>query len=449
MKWILFLLVVVYASLVSSQALAGFEKNQYRERVAIHVKNAEEIFLLKRAEIEIDHCSREEFTVYAYATPEEVQLIQYLGFPVIPAPVTIGRDSKAVAYHTYDTLTSELQSLASAYPQLAKLSSLGKSTEKRELWVMKISDNVATDECEPEVKYVSTMHGDEVVGQEMCVYLIRLLLEKYGKDERITKLVDDLEIWIVCDMNPDGTALKRRYNAQWVDLNRNFPDVQSDPTNDPTGRATETQLMMKFTAEHNFCLSLNYHGGAVVVNYPWDTKAGDVPDIAFTKHLSLGYSKLNSPMYHSTSFKDGITNGYDWYEVNSGMQDWNYHWHNCLDLTIEVSQQKWPNADTLPQYWQENQASMLWCLAQARRGIHGVVKDKNSGNPIAAKIEVTGIAKSLTASPTLGDYHKLLMPGTYTVKFSAPGYQDYVASNILVEDNDTKLTVVNVTMQAK
>lgn len=449
---VLFLFFLLLSqSFLWSQALYGYEMNQFRERVAISIESKEEIAILVRADIEIDRCSLEEKTAYAYATPEEMKLIEFLGFKVAPAPVLIGENTRENSYHTYETLTAKLQQFAKDYPSIARLESIGQSVEKRELWILKISDNVEVDEAEPEVKYISTMHGDEVVGQEMLVYLIQLLLENYGKDARLTALVNDLEIWIMPDMNPDGTAKKRRYNAQWVDLNRNFPDVQSDATEDPTGRAVETQAMMKFTAAHSFCLSLNFHGGAVVMNYPWDTMAGDPPNVELVRSLCLGYSKRNLPMYNSSSFKEGITNGYDWYEVNSGMQDWNYHWHNCLDLTVEVSQQKWPGADTLPQYWKDNKESLLWSLAQARRGIKGIVKDKVTQKPVAAKIQVPNISKTFVPEKKHGYYNLVLMPGTYTIKFTAPGYQDYVLSNVKVEDNDTNIKNVNIEMipQAK
>jgi carboxypeptidase D len=423
--------------------------NRFRERMLVTIHGREDIGKLAQAAIEIDRCSGlSEKEVYAYATPYEVELIRGLGFAVQAAPEYIGQDSRDAAYHTYATLTQDLQNLASQYPQLAKLESIGKSVQGRELWALKISDNVGSDEAEPEAKYVCAMHGDEVVGKELAFYLARHLLENYNNDAWITQLVNDVEFWVIPSMNPDGTELKRRYNANYVDLNRNFPDPQDDPNNTPAGRAIETQNMMSFTAARNFVLALNYHGGAVVVNYPWDTKAGDVPDIALTKFVSLGYSKRNLPMYKSTSFKDGITNGYDWYEVNGGMQDWNYHWYGCLELTLEASQSKWPDASTLNQYWSDNRDSMLWYLSQARRGVHGTVREAGSGKSLRAEVNVLEIDKTTLSSQLHGDYHRLLMPGTYTLRFSAPGYQTATYDNVTVADSDITPTVLNTELQS-
>lgn len=448
MKKFLIVLFIFAISFTSAQ-IQNSEINKYRERVAVSRDGRSDITQLKKMAIEVDYCS--EFTrsrAYVFATPEEQALLKHLGYTVTPAPVIIGKNSRSYSYHTHETVTSELRDLANKYPKLARLYSIGKSGKGRDLWILKISDNVEKDEQEPEIKYISTMHGDEIVGQELLIFLAKLLLENYGKDPQMTKLVNGLEIWLMPNMNPDGTASKRRYNADWVDLNRNFPDPQKDKENSPSGRAIETQHMMKFTAEHNFCLSLNFHGGAVCVNYPWDTMYGQVPDIKLTLFLSLGYSKRNAPMYSSSSFKDGVTNGYDWYEVNGGMQDWNYHWHNGLELTIELSGRKWPNASTIPQYWKENKDSLVWFLEQGFRGVHGVVTDAKTGKPLKAVVDVLEIGKPVVSCPKNGDYHRILMPGNYTIKFSADGYES-VTKSITVKDSTNIDSYLNIELQKK
>jgi len=444
-SWIIFIALLALLSF----PLAQYDRpdlNQYRERVAIEINSLDDIKTLIKAEIDMDYCSVSDGKIaYAYATPEEVKVIEYLGYKTYPAPVEIGRDSSDAAYHTNDTIASDFKALEAAYPNLAKVESLGKSVQNRDIWAIKISDNVQQDETEPEVKYVSTMHGDEVVGMEMTIMLAKLLLEQYGKDARLTGLVNDLELWLIPDMNPDGTALKRRYNANYVDLNRTFPDAQNNDANSPTGKQIEIQHMMTFNNAHNFCLSLNMHGGAVVMNYLWDTMAGDVPDIEMVEFLALGYAQLNKPMYNSSSFPKGVTNGYDWYEVNGGMQDWNYHWYNDMDFTLEISGSKWPDASTLPQYWEDNREAMLWFMTQARRGIHGVVRDQATKQPIiGAKVAVTQINKPVVTGKINGDYHRILLPGTYTVKVTAAGYAEKTITNVQVSSSDANPTILNI-----
>lgn len=418
--------------------------NSLKDRYEVTISEKEDVRKIIKEGIELDCASCANNKLKIYATPYEVEILKGKGYNVEYAPVIIGENSRDAAYHTYATLTSELQELSSQYSNIAQLHTIGKSVEGRELWVIKISDNVREKEAEPEFKYISSMHGDEVVGKEMMVYLIRTLLEEYGKNEQITKLVNETEIWIMPSMNPDGTEYQRRYNADWVDLNRNFPDAEDDKKNTPDGRAIETQHVMNFNEKHNFVLSINFHGGAVVVNYPWDTKSGDAPYIDLIKHLSLGYSKRNQPMYNSTEFPQGITNGYDWYEVNNGMQDWNYHWYGTLELTLELSNIKWPNASTLNNYWQDNKDSLLWYMSQTHRGIRGVVKDKATGQPVRATISVDGIDKNVFSGQTHGDYYRVLLPGTYTLRVSAPGYQTQTVTGIQVVDKEFAATVVDV-----
>ena len=50
------------------------------------------------------------------------------------------------------------------------------------------------------------MHGDETVGRQLLIYLAEYLLEQYGKNSRITQLVDNTEIYLMPTMNPDGFA---------------------------------------------------------------------------------------------------------------------------------------------------------------------------------------------------------------------------------------------------
>ena len=70
-------------------------------------------------------------------------------------------------------------------------------------------------------------------------------------------------------MNPDGFELGQRYNANNIDLNRDFPDQFYDPSNTLSGRQPETRAVMEWTWSHNFVLSANMHSGALVVNYPY------------------------------------------------------------------------------------------------------------------------------------------------------------------------------------
>lgn len=138
-------------------------------------------------------------------------------------------------YYNYVDLTSRLQSLAQKYLHIANLSSIGRSVEGRELWVMRISADPNTDSPgKPKFKYVGNMHGDETVSRQVLVYLVEELLGKYGEEPRITRLINTTDIYIMPSMNPDGFERSMegdcngdnggRSNGKNRDLNRSFPD---------------------------------------------------------------------------------------------------------------------------------------------------------------------------------------------------------------------------------
>ncbi len=179
-------------------------------------------------------------------------------------------------YHSYTTLTEELSAYAEAHPDICRLYTLGQSVQGRELWATLISDNPDEEEDEPEFKYVSTIHGNENLATEMCLYFIDMLLTEYGQNDRITNLVNSTAIWIVPLMSPDGLELDRRGNANGINLNRNFPLLTDSSlsifTGEPLGtsnREPEVSHIMNWTAENSFVLSASFHTGALLVCYPY------------------------------------------------------------------------------------------------------------------------------------------------------------------------------------
>jgi hypothetical protein len=273
------------------------------------------------------------------------------------------RGSTLSRYPTPEEIETDLKSIATSYPNLAKLYSIGQSGQGRNLWVMKLALNPQVDDQtdpRPQFKYIANMHGVEIVGRELMVLFITDLLQQYGKDPLVTNILNKIQLHILVSMNPDGAIRGRRGNATGVDLNRNFPDFSTeDNQNTRKGRAPETQAVMQWQASHRFVLSANFHGGAEVVNYPWDTIEELFPENNLIKTLSLEYAQNAPYIGASTVFQNGITNGFLWYEVNGGMQDWSIHWHKDLQVTIELSNMKWPDYDQIPYYYQQNRAALF------------------------------------------------------------------------------------------
>ncbi|WP_331772164.1 M14 family metallopeptidase [Embleya sp. NBC_00888] len=145
------------------------------------------------------------------ATPEEVRRIRALGFTVNaeapPAPGgRINRDFPPAdsGYHNYAEMVTEIDKAVANHPTLITKQVIGRSYEGRDLYVLKISDNVTVDEAEPEVLFTHHQHAREHLTVEMALYLVKLLGDGYAGDPRIKALVDSREIWIMPDVNPDG-----------------------------------------------------------------------------------------------------------------------------------------------------------------------------------------------------------------------------------------------------
>ncbi|MDX2177936.1 MAG: M14 family zinc carboxypeptidase [Candidatus Sumerlaeia bacterium] len=344
------------------------------------------------------------------------------------------------SYTTYTQLGQELQAFAAANPDIARVQSIGTSVQGRQLWVIKISDNPDAEEDEPEFRYVSTMHGDEVLGVEVCMDLIGRLLNDYGTDPRITTLVDETEVWIMPLMNPDGRdrTTPTRFNANGVDLNRDFPRWSCSDPNSTAGRQAETAAVMSFFGARSTTLSANMHGGALVANYPYDEcfnclgNCGETlaPDNDIFRDLALLYSTLHVRMFASATFPQGVTNGTDWYPLYGGLQDWTYVWEGGMEITLELDNQKIPTVSRLPGLVQENREPALAYLEMVHHGIRGTVIDGPTGQPLPATIRIDNRNRLTFTDPDAGDFHRVLAPGSYDLLVTAEGY----AEPKLVED---------------
>ncbi|XP_013414480.1 carboxypeptidase D [Lingula anatina] len=364
-------------------------------------------------------------------------------------------------YHNYKELTQMLKDYERQFPTLCRVVSIGKSVQKRELWALQITDNVnMTEPGEPMLKLVGNMHGDETVGREVLIFLIQYLLENYGVNDRVTKLVDNTNIFIMPSLNPDGfeaavegkcNSLSHyvgRENANHVDLNRNFPDQFGNPSYKGILQP-ETQAMIRWIENNKFVLSANLHGGSVVASYPFDDSKkhqesglySAAPDDAMFKHLAHVYSNNHKTMHTNTvcvgdNFPGGITNGAHWYDVPGGMEDYNYLHSNCFEITVELSCCKYPPKIELPKEWGNNREALLAYMEEVHKGVKGFVRDKDTGDGIEnAEIHVEGINHRITTA-SHGDYWRLLVPGTYTITAKAEGYDPQIIENIKVTDGD-------------
>lgn len=157
---------------------------------------------------------------------------------IIPKPAAFEVKSTFGGYYSFAEMEAAMDALVAAYPQIASKTSIGKTHGNRDIWLIKISDNVAIDEnTEPAVLFLGLQHAREAITGASMIFFMQYLGEFYYKDSRIKDLVDNREIYIIPCFNPDGWEYNRSTGAgsMWrknrrhnggssygVDLNRNW-----------------------------------------------------------------------------------------------------------------------------------------------------------------------------------------------------------------------------------
>ena len=315
-------------------------------------------------------------------------------------------------YPTYSTYVTMMQQWATDYPTLCRLDTIGTSVNGRLILSMELTAN-HTDTTLPQFFYSSTIHGDELTGFVMMMRLIDTLLRGYGNNPQYTTLMNTTLICINPLANPDGTYYggdntvqnSRRYNANNVDLNRNYPNPFATAKD---ALQQENSAMIAYFDRHRFRLSANLHGGAEVMNYPWDTYTSlqnPHPKSAWWIAVCQRFVDT-SRTYNSNHFNDtyscGYTAGGDWYVITGGRQDYFNYYYNCLELTMEVSTTKKLSTNQLPTYWNFLQHSFVNYIAEIH-GLYGHVSVASSDTTLGT---VTGSGyyendsiATLTATP--------------------------------------------------
>jgi hypothetical protein len=146
-----------------------------------------------------------------------------------------------------------------------------------------------------------------------------------------------------------------------------------------------------------------------------------------------------------SDFDNGITNGYDWYSISGGRQDYMNYFQQAREFTLEISDTKLLECELLPAHWQYNYRSFLNYMEQSAFGLRGTVKDSVTGWPL--KAEVFAVLHEIDSSWVYsdlpnGNYHRLLYSGSYTIKYSATGYNPKVYYNVSVTNHQAN--VLNV-----
>ena len=148
-----------------------------------------------------------------------------------------------------------------------------------------------------------------------------------------------------------------------------------------------------------------------------------------------------------TFLKDGVTNGYQWYPISGGRQDFVTYELQGREVTIELDDTFITPASQLNTLWNYNWHSLIGYLENALYGIHGSTTDFYSSEPVAARIFIMGHDKdsSHVYSDTLsGNFVRFTDSGSWDLLFTARGYHDTLITDIMVTDGEK--TIINVLM---
>ena len=299
-------------------------------------------------------------------------------------------------FHTYWEMVADIRAVAAAHPGIVKLSSIGKSYKGRDIWVAKVSDNVATDEAEPEVMFDGLHHSDEHMGLEMNLHILHWLAEGYGSDSRITNLVNTRETWIVFAVNPDGaeydisggrfhfwrknrqptpgstaigTDLNRNYGYRWGGGGRTSKNPLAITYRGPSAfSAPETRAIRDFLASRvvdgtqQIKASISFHEYGRLVMWPYGYTYTDVPgDMTKDDHAAL--VAIGKHMATTNGYR--AEQGSDLYITSGTSRDYAYGTYRIFAYTFELSIKDYPKTSAIASETNRNKEAVLWFMERA------------------------------------------------------------------------------------
>ncbi|MEU1920301.1 M14 family metallopeptidase [Streptomyces albogriseolus] len=332
---------------------------------------------IQRAGVTVDEADEE--TVVVSGRADQIRELRRQGYEVTPLGAAPDRSTAADGprlfdfpsadsrYHNYAEMNAEIDQRIAAYPSIMSKRVIGKSYQGRDIVAVKVSDNVGADEAEPEVLFTHHQHAREHLTVEMALYLLRELGAGYGGDARITKMVQEREIWIVPDLNPDGgeydiaTGSYRswRKNRQpnsgssyvGTDLNRNWNyrwgccGGSSGSTSSETyrGSAPESAPEVKVVADfvrsrvvggvQQIKAGIDFHTYSELVLWPFGYTYSDT---------TTGMTADDHAAFKAVGQKMAASNGYtaqqssDLYITDGSIDDYLWGAHKIFGYTFEM-----------------------------------------------------------------------------------------------------------------
>lgn len=339
---------------------------------------------------------REDF-VAATGTLEEMAAIEKLGWLETSFPLTEAMDFPAsdAAFHNYTELTEKIRTLETTYPQWLKVTSMGKTTEGRDIWALRISGNLAQADNLPAVLYMGGHHAREHLSVELPIYYAEYFLSEYSKgNPRIVNLLNGRDVHIIPAVNPDGLEhdiASGRYlywrksrsrnsdGTYGVDLNRNYAyqwgtgGSSSNPNSDTykgpqSFSEPETQAVKNYIESHeNITILLTFHTFSELILYPWGFKYDGIDTIR-DHHV---HQKMAETMAGWNNYRAQQTS--ELYQASGDTTDWAYGVHKIISFTFELDPPNngwgmggfYPGADIIPTVQQKNLEPILYLLEYA------------------------------------------------------------------------------------
>jgi hypothetical protein len=429
-------------------------------------------------------------TARAIVTPAELELLTERGFTFTRLMQSCAESElykRAVygesmmldsVYHTYPEILTELQGQIKKYPNLIRMQKIGlTSQEKRDIWAVKLSDNVHQEEDEPAILFSGAIHSDELAGVEICLTLISHLLENYATDANVRRWVDRNEIWFIPVINVDGHfVVTHNIDPRWrknardnnqngilyepddgIDLNRNFDfnwahggagdSLSSRYRGEFPFSESECCAVRDLAYAQKFLLAVTYHSQGEVIFYPWDWRGRKAPDDKLLTQMAKGLAGSirtlkGDSTYHAAYGAGMVGQTYPWF----------YGVVGTLDFVVETGSgwHIFPK-DTLENVVQNNLPGAFFMLDQMEApGLTGWVQDA-SGKPLEAEIWLPDIdTKDIqirTSNAEFGRFFRLLEPGKYRLIIRKDGYHPVILKNVTV--SQAGWTELKITLKKK
>jgi carboxypeptidase T len=287
---------------------------------------------------------------------------------------------EAYHYHTYQEMTDELHALQANHSAIMSLTSLGKTYEGRDIWMVKLSDHVEQEENEPGVLFMGVHHGNEKPGYEVCLFFIKYMVEHYDNSStpEVREAFNTTQIYLIPMVNPDGVEVNTRKNcapnhgsfgysksitSYGVNLNRNYDDpwylayvfpfayslpfILSDSSFNYRGpypfSENETKAVKAFAESHNISISISYHTYGEFIVYPWMHTTKQTPDEPLFRSVGENISAINQ--YELFVKEDHLIPRYG--GTLGSSENWFYRARGTIAFTVELCTERAPTDPTI------------------------------------------------------------------------------------------------------